>query len=464
MKYFEDFEQVTSLKIVDSCFERVEGKNTLYVIGRTLAQPYDYYYCTAIFDEENQNILYWTAWEKIEASIPVETITPIHAFNRLFIFWVQQIEKGKDNEKRVDATINYIFQKPSGSWTAPQKLASDIRVDQVNEAKKLYWKKVAAFYLKEQGGKERRIEYMYQKTKVCFDSFFTKVVSVGNKTIFFSGRDDAKIDIYDDKEKVWTAYATSESRSAASKAVVGRKAIFFGGVNGLHPNPYSSKVDIYDDGAIGEKWSTHAASEARSSPAIAVVGKKAIFFGGERKRESGPSSKIDIYDAETGNWITHTASEARSYAAIAVVDKKAIFFGGSTQDGFSSKIDIYDDKADVNSNLLSYDATGSDGKLSLRETKNIFETNATNKESSAEFLYISKTSEQLTLLEDFKTSLAQQVMNKPGWFIIEGNQEHENIRESFLLLPKDNDLPMISEQSAYKVISDKIEFGYVGRP
>ncbi len=168
MKYFEDFEQVTSLKIVDSCFERVEGKNTLYVIGRTLAQPYDYYYRTAIFDEENQNILYWTAWEKIEASIPVETITPIHAFNRLFIFWVQQIEKGKDKEKRVDATINYIFQKPSGSWTAPQKLASDIKVDPVNEAKKLYWKKVAAFYLKEHGGSERRIVIVIGETK--FDS------------------------------------------------------------------------------------------------------------------------------------------------------------------------------------------------------------------------------------------------------------------------------------------------------
>lgn len=135
MKYFEDFEQVTSLKIVDSCFEKVDEKNTLYVIGRTLAQPYDYYYRTAIFDEENQKILYWTAWEKIEVSIPVETVTPIYAFNRLFIFWVQQIEKGEDNEKRIDATINYIFQKPSGSWTAPQKLASDIKVEPVDEAK-----------------------------------------------------------------------------------------------------------------------------------------------------------------------------------------------------------------------------------------------------------------------------------------------------------------------------------------
>lgn len=723
MKYFEDFEQVTSLKIVDSCFERVNKKtNTLYVIGRTLAQPYDYYYRTAIFDEANQKILYWTAWKKIEASIPVETVTPIYVFNRLFIFWVQQIEKGKDNEKRVDATINYIFQKPSGSWTILQKLASDIKVDSVNEAKKLYWKKVAAFYLKEQGGKERRIVvvigetkfdsvsssnlftldedlvasenqrgvfisslvYDYRTTnfnrKIIPDSFIgTSVATVGNKVIFFGGYKDgeylSKIDIYDDETGSWTTHTASEARSGAEVAIVGQKAIFFAGekirqssskidiydsetggwstrttsearwnvavavVNnktiffggGNSNGQYSAKIDIYDDetgswtthtasearrsiskAVVGKKaiffctsqspkidiydddknkwstyvtsvarsnvavaivdkkaiffggiktgdqhssqvdiyddengsWSTHTASEARSSVGVAVVGKKAIFFGG--RVNNGYSSKVDIYDDETGSWTTHTVSESHGYPTVAVVGKKAIFLGGtkyvnspssqvdiydsktggwtthtlsearysakvavvgnraifSNSDDHASKIDIFDSETnkwaatntsiekdarwviqdnkvifignDTNGNtlkyeilasseLLSYDAIEDSGKLVLGETKNIFETNITNKEGSAEFLNISNTSEQLILLEDFKTSLSQQVMNKPGWFIVEGNQEHENIRESFLLLPKDNDLLMISEQSTYKVSSDKIEFGYVGK-
>ncbi|MFT4314042.1 MAG: neuraminidase-like domain-containing protein [Wolbachia pipientis] len=726
MKYFEDFEQVSSLKIVDSCFERVDGKNTLYVIGRTLAQPYDYYYRTAIFDEENQNILYWTAWEKIEASIPVETITPIHAFNRLFIFWVQQIEKGKDNEKRVDATINYIFQKPSGSWTAPQKLASDIKVDPVNEAKKLYWKKVAVFYLKEQGGEERRIvvvigETKFESTKssnlftldedlvasenqqgvfinnLTYDfravnlnkklpplQFLSKVTVgnkimlcgnkssqiniydnenetwsthtaseargegigiavinnkviffgglkksssgvsslevsskidvydnqtgrwatdttsearyslttavVGNKAIFFGGwnlqenRYSAQVDIYNDETGNWTTHTASEGRFSAKVAVVGKRAIFFGGVK---TGGYSSsQVDIYDDetgnwtthttsgrgneavAVVGKKaiffggwdssrvdiyddetkrWSMHTASEARYDAAVAVVGRKAIFFGGSSGHSSqvdiydeerdtwttrtmseiridpavavvgrkaiffgGGSSRVDIYDDGTGRWATDTTSEARSSVAVAVVNKKAIFFAGwvPEKSGYSSQINIYDDESNtwtvMNMNVpiesevitqcsiihdnnvtfigsdrsdntfkyeivgkkilsSSYDIINDSGKLLLGETKNIFETNVTNKEGNAKLLYENDPTKWLTLLGNFKQSLAQQVINKPGWFIVEGNLERENIRESFLVLPKDYNLSAISKQSTYKINKNenKLEFEYI---
>ncbi len=740
MKYFEDFEQVTSLKIVDSCFERVDKKNTLYVIGRTLAQPYDYYYRIAIFDEENQNILYWTAWEKIEASIPVETVTPIYAFNRLFIFWVQQIEKGKDNEKRIDATINYIFQKPSVSWTAPQKLASDIKIDPVDEAKKLYWKKVAVFYLKEQGGEERRIVVIIGETKFDSESpsnlftldedlvasenqkgvfinnltyetrainlnkklpdthsvvignrvlFFRSTVRgypdfqyssqvdiydndnetwithptvesrsevavavVGKRAIFFWGsikskssseRDtydltefSSKIDIYDDETGNWTTHNASEARQSAKVAVVGKKAIFFGGYK-ERPNRYSAKIDIYDDktkqwtshtasearlypgvavidkkviffGGVGEecfgkidiyddktgiwttyttsearylekttvpvlgkkaiffggnkgndqyslqidiyddeagRWSTHTSSEARLVPAVVVVGKKAIFFGGQKSNHHS-SAQVDIYDSETEGWSTHTASEARMDAAAVVVGKKAIFFGGYIPersrysakidiydsekgewktheasravanvsavvvgkraiffpaDGASQQINIYDDETnkwtsmtttgvshvvhsiqdnkvtffgnDIRGNILkceirlnkfqypSYDAINYDDKLLLGETKNIFQTNVTNKDGNATLLYENDSTKQLILLNDFKKSLSQQVINKPGWFIVEDNLERENIRESFLLLPKDYNLSAISEQSTYKINKDKLEFEYI---
>ncbi|WCR53357.1 MAG: hypothetical protein PG981_000379 [Wolbachia endosymbiont of Ctenocephalides orientis wCori] len=191
VKYFEDFEQVASLKIVDSYFEKVVDKvsgiekNTLFIIGRTLAKPYMYYYRTAIFDGGiRQKIYYWTAWEEIKASIPAETVTPIYAFDRLFLFWVQKNEKKEINTTGTggntslslsdspEVTINYIFQRPSGSWLAQQELASNIKVKPITmakeitkvengektttntinevEANKLYWKKVAAFYLTEQ--------------------------------------------------------------------------------------------------------------------------------------------------------------------------------------------------------------------------------------------------------------------------------------------------------------------------
>ncbi|WP_265027169.1 Tc toxin subunit A-related protein [Wolbachia endosymbiont (group A) of Bombylius major] len=719
MKYFEDFEQVTSLKIVDSCYEKVEGKNTLYVIGRTLAQPYDYYYRTAIFDEENQKILYWTAWEKVEASIPVETITPIHAFNRLFIFWVQQIEKSENNEKRIDATINYIFQKPSGSWTAPQKLASDIKIDPVDEAKELYWKKVAAFYLKEKDGNERRIVIVIGKTKFDdnkpssnlftldedlvasenqkgkFINDFTylhdtvklnkKGISqydtraiVGNKVIFFVGQ-SPQVEIYNDENKTFSTHTVSVARYNVAVAVAGKSAIFFGGYKDY--NSPSSQVDIYDDGktdankwtthtvsvarcdvtvaVVGKKaiffggkisggqnsaqvdiydsergsWTTHTASEAREHVSVAVVGNKAIFFCGNKSNgqrsaqvdiydsEKGswmtktvsvartnvtaavvgkkaiffgghikvPSSKIDIYDDETRSWSSHTTSVARYYPAVAVVGKKAIFFGGYTgEGGYFRNIDIYDDKTrkwsthtttkarktsvvaivgnkaiffgcedsaqvdiyedqedygnwsthttsnvrkdveaavagnkviffsnlgniDIYDNEIntwkviktpmekwcshiiqgnkvtligsegygnavkhligdriqcpSYDVIENSYQLSLQETKNIFETNITNKEGNAKLLYENDPSKQLALLGNFKKSLSQQVINKPGWLIVEGNLERENIRESFLVLPKDYDLPAISEQSTYKInkSENKLEFEYDGK-
>lgn len=323
VKYFEDFEQAASLKIVDSCFEKVEDKisggekNTLYIIGCTLAKPYNYYYRTAIFDERNQQILYWTAWEKIEALIPIETVTPIYAFNRLFIFWVQQIEKGKEGKegKRIDATINYIFQKPSGSWSAQQELASNVKVDP-KEMNKLYWKKVAAFYLTEEGGKEKRI-----------------VAAIGE----------------------------------------------------MEPDTSSS---------------------------------------------ASPSSLFTLDEDLVTN------------------ENKSGFFLDAS---YNTKLN------DETSNLsCDIDKKGED-KLTLNFTKNVFKSNVTNKEDNAEFL---SGKPPVELLGEFKVSLTQQVINKPGWFIVEGNLKRENIRESFLLLPKNYDLASISSQSTYKIDSNCFKFKY----
>ncbi len=693
MKYFEDFEEVTSLKIVDSCFERVEDKisggekNTLYIIGHTLAQPYNYYYRTAIFDEKNQQILYWTAWEKIGASIPVETVTPIYAFHRLFLFWVQQTKKknidmtkyngGKDSplSENAHVAINYIFQKPSGSWTAPQKLADNIEVNNIADVDKLYWKKVAAFYLKEKGGEERSVVISIGKVKSnksclfildedlivskeksgCFldgihrydlkksiERIEISKAVVNDKVILFGGRKDSeyskKIDVYDNTTGRWLSYEASEARNRVSAAVIGTKAIFFGG--NANENKYSKAIDIYNNitgewttavaseergygisvAVIGDKaiffggdkinelskkvdiynsidnswtmhevskthswssatvigskaiffggyeklnhtssqiniydstetdsqkcWTTATASEARADVATAVIGNEAIFFGG-RTNNNTYSQKIDIYDSIRNRWTTATASEARSYVSVAVVGNKAIFFGGFNQDQHSSKIDIYDSvkkewttttasearyhvsvavigtqavffggnidqnkhssvvdiydsqsdrwkhlklndiieqnigimiqdnqiaffAKDSSGNILkyrysypllfSYDVMRDrDSKFSINFTNNVFESNVTNKEDIAELV---PGTSAIELLGKFKISSAQQIVNKPGWFIIEGNLERENVRESFLLFPKGYDLSSISERSTYKVDNEKVEFEY----
>ncbi|BDG77058.1 MULTISPECIES: neuraminidase-like domain-containing protein [Wolbachia] len=316
LKYFEDFEGVSTLKIVDSYFEEVEDKifgakkDTLYIIGRTIAQPYNYYYRTAVFDKDNEKFVYWTAWEKIESAIPAETVTPIYAFNRLFIFWLQQVtkkesEKGKQDDlsDKIYATINYIFQKPSGSWSAPHELASSIKIDidKAEEKNKLHWKKVAAFYLREKEREEGRI-----------------IILMGEMR----------------EGKTFNLFTLDEDLTVENR-------------NGK----------FADFSLEGERYSC-------------------------------------------------------------AIDK---------------------DKKD---------------QLFLRLTKNIFKSNATNQiDSDNENNFIPG---ETKLLGDFKISLAQQVMNKPGWFIIEGNLKGENVHESFLLFTnKAYDLSRISEKSTYEIIDQK---------
>ncbi|WP_264707930.1 Tc toxin subunit A-related protein [Wolbachia endosymbiont (group B) of Agriphila straminella] len=322
IKYFEDFEQVASLKIVDSCFERIENatlgreENTLFIIGRTITKPYNYYYRTAVFDEEKQEILCWTAWEKIGVSILAETVTPIYAFHRLFIFWVQQDQKkevDQDNGKilkssvSTNITINYVFQKPSGSWTTLQDLASDIEVKPSDDLNKLYWKKVAAFYLR---GEEKAKNIM---------------ISIGNIEV-----DQDHLSFFLDEDL--------------------------------------------------------------------VASKKKLKFS-ETKSQSGDDS----------------------------------------------------------GNLFYYVCKGTNS-LFINFDKNVFKSNITNGDSDEGY---QKSRDSVELLGKFRVLSAQPIINKPGWFIVEGNLENENVRELFLLLYEKDDLPSISERSAYKAVdSEKIELEY----
>ncbi|WP_264336191.1 Tc toxin subunit A-related protein [Wolbachia endosymbiont (group B) of Chorthippus brunneus] len=178
------------------------------------------------------------------------------------------------------------------------------------------------------------------------------VATVGKKTIFFGGKKSTneyskKIDIYDEGTGSWSTEIASEARDSAAAAVVGSKAIFFGG--NKSSSECSAKIDIYNDNATNEseKWKAdqYQTSEARANASVAVIGEKAIFFGGEVGQ--GRSGKIDIYDNKTGQWrSSDTASEARTNASVAVVDTKVIFFGGNKGDQCSSKVDIYDSKTE----------------------------------------------------------------------------------------------------------------------
>lgn len=126
--YINKFSALAALQMVDSVHARIrdglsgELVDQLIVIGRTATKPYVYYWRTL----RDENI--WSPWLKIDASITVETATPIYAFGRLFLFWVEtettQSSQVSASAQTYSATtrakVNYSFQQLDGTWTAPQ--------------------------------------------------------------------------------------------------------------------------------------------------------------------------------------------------------------------------------------------------------------------------------------------------------------------------------------------------------
>lgn len=119
MNYMNQFEALGTLDIVEGYETRVknaegEEEPTLFIFGRTKNTPYRYYYLTCTHDGV------WSQWHKIDLAIQSQYITPVYAFGRLFVFWVEMTVKkdtdpsGKKNSngsppkmKVYQATIKY---------------------------------------------------------------------------------------------------------------------------------------------------------------------------------------------------------------------------------------------------------------------------------------------------------------------------------------------------------------------
>jgi len=129
VEYFETFESLAGLKQVSAFYGTApdpspNSEGTLFIIARTTTEPYIYYYQSKMDNKP------WTAWKKIDQTIPAAIATPVYAFNRLFLFWVEQTntsaseitEGTATNSLDTKATIKYIFINYSGKWCSPQTL------------------------------------------------------------------------------------------------------------------------------------------------------------------------------------------------------------------------------------------------------------------------------------------------------------------------------------------------------
>ena len=146
--YLEGLATVANLEIVASYRAKVkmpgtqssdgEGVDTVFLFGRTRTQPAAFYYRTLrITDHKNPEKGIWTPWEQINLTINAETITPVYAFNKLFVFWVEQTQKtviaNKDGKQQsypiTTADIKYSFQKLNHAWAPPQILEQGIVIN-----------------------------------------------------------------------------------------------------------------------------------------------------------------------------------------------------------------------------------------------------------------------------------------------------------------------------------------------
>lgn len=144
-KYMDDFAELARLTPTDAYYCRApkvtqggeEDNETpaLYLFSRTTTAPYTHYYAV----RENENT--WSEWTKINQHIPVAEVSPVYAFNKLLLFWVETTnvthKNNNDSETIVKASIKYTFHNFQGDWVAPQTLVSD----QVIVAEKSHYRK-----------------------------------------------------------------------------------------------------------------------------------------------------------------------------------------------------------------------------------------------------------------------------------------------------------------------------------
>jgi hypothetical protein len=167
--YLDGFASLTTLSYIDAyqCLvddNRQEPVETLFLFTRTKAEPYNYYFNSKAVNS------YWGEWQKIDVPITAQYITPIYAFSRLLVFWVElkqvstfQIDT-KDqktvsaNQAIFAAAVRYSFYDFNGNWVAPQTLYEEqiayvapshppFTEDsgyQLFDVRNLYWHKVNA--------------------------------------------------------------------------------------------------------------------------------------------------------------------------------------------------------------------------------------------------------------------------------------------------------------------------------
>lgn len=148
VKYLDNFSSFAKLRYVDAYQTIVHDKergaiDTLFLFSRTQEQPYHFYYITReiVGDCSGDDQYLWSEWKSINIKIDAEHITPVYAFNKLFVFWVE-LSRNKESRNLTasvnggtsitphdniitKASIKYSYYNFNEKWVQPQTLVAD---------------------------------------------------------------------------------------------------------------------------------------------------------------------------------------------------------------------------------------------------------------------------------------------------------------------------------------------------
>ncbi|HEY6391847.1 MAG TPA: neuraminidase-like domain-containing protein, partial [Bryobacteraceae bacterium] len=113
-----------------------EPTDVLVLLARTSTEPYTFYYrevdrvsaCAAA-----ATALDWGPWLKIDLTIKAKWVTPVFAYERLFVFWIEQEEtrssqisgSASSAQAVTNVTVKYSFPSGEDRWVQPQILVSN---------------------------------------------------------------------------------------------------------------------------------------------------------------------------------------------------------------------------------------------------------------------------------------------------------------------------------------------------
>lgn len=137
--YLDGVAARATLTCIDSCRYTVEDArrgaiDTLFLFARTLTEPYAYFY------SRKEVSAGWSEWLPIDVSISSRYVSPVFAFNRLFLFWVEltpvsisqikasstpQLEAVSENEIVYRAAIRFTFYDFTMTWVPAQTVYED---------------------------------------------------------------------------------------------------------------------------------------------------------------------------------------------------------------------------------------------------------------------------------------------------------------------------------------------------